>query len=165
MKPTPILSLPADYAPKVAARIRTRSQETPTGCIEWSGTVKNDGYGKIKLRHGGRTRTTGPHRAAWLSMVGPIPEGLQIDHLCRNRLCVNINHLEVVTCSVNVSRADHSGKKGRSGTIAGQQIHSCGKHGRDDGYLRTQRDGYTRWECRICRRARMQAYRARQAAA
>jgi hypothetical protein len=64
-----------------------------TGCWEWQLAIHKKGYGKLK-RFG---RTFLAHRAFYEELVGPIPEGLQIDHLCKNRACVNPDHLEPVT--------------------------------------------------------------------
>lgn len=77
-----------------------RMHPTPTGCIEFSGPRTPDGYGKIRVRY----RHTSAHRAAYELFVGPIPEGLHIDHLCRNTSCVNPAHLEPVTPSENNRR-------------------------------------------------------------
>lgn len=103
---------------------------------------------------------TGSHRAAWLAFEGDIEGALVIDHLCRNTACCNVAHLDLVTNGENGRRGSHSGKFGRSGKRAEASLHVCGKHGREDGYLREQCDGYVRWVCRICRRARVSAYRA-----
>jgi hypothetical protein len=70
-------------------------------CWLWTGTITNR-YGRFFLAHG---RMTPAHRWAYESLVGPIPEGLTIDHLCRNPPCVNPDHLEPVTVQENVRRA------------------------------------------------------------
>lgn len=71
------------------------------GCWEWTAGLANGGYGAFWLA--GR-RYVKAHRFAYEHLVGPIPEGMQIDHLCRNPPCVNPAHLEVVTQQVNVAR-------------------------------------------------------------
>ena len=73
-------------------------------CWEWTGPCTEGGYGLIGAggRHSPLLRT---HRVAYELMVGPIPEGLHIDHLCRNRRCCNPAHLEPVTQAENNRRA------------------------------------------------------------
>ena len=67
---------------------------TPTGfCWEWTGYLTHEGYGLYWLD--GDTR--GVHRIAYELLVGPIGDGLQIDHLCRTRNCVNPDHMEPIT--------------------------------------------------------------------
>lgn len=72
-----------------------------SGCWLWQSVIGKDGYGKFAT-----SGTTKPlaHRIAYELFVGPIPEGLQIDHLCRVRRCVNPEHLEPVTQLENVRR-------------------------------------------------------------
>ena len=71
------------------------------GCWMWTGAVATSGYGRI----GEGARTLQAHRVAYQLLVGPIPEGLHIDHLCRVRLCVRPDHLEPVTQAENNIRA------------------------------------------------------------
>ncbi|MCW1805293.1 HNH endonuclease signature motif containing protein [Brachybacterium squillarum] len=72
-------------------------------CVEWPGALNKFGYGEVHLRKGpGGTALV--HRVAWENAHGAIPEGMVIDHLCRNRRCVNVDHLEVVTPGENTLR-------------------------------------------------------------
>lgn len=85
--------LPAAFWAKV-------EKGTPDECWHWLGSTR-EGYGLIKFA--GQVRNA--HRVAYELQVGPIPDGLHIDHLCRNRLCVNAAHLEPVTQAENNRRA------------------------------------------------------------
>jgi hypothetical protein len=71
-------------------------------CWEWVGAVQSGGYGNIRVAG----RNLKAHRLSFELNVGPIPEGLVIDHTCRNRACVRPEHLEAVTQRVNVLRGD-----------------------------------------------------------
>lgn len=73
-------------------------------CWVWTASVRADGYGEFRVDG----RLVRPHRFAYEQMVGPIPDGLVIDHLCRNRRCVNPSHLEPVTPLVNNQRGAHA---------------------------------------------------------
>lgn len=81
-------------------RLRERITVDPNGCWVWN-RPGPDGYGRFTI-----TRNTNVlvHRWMYEHHRGPIPEGLQIDHLCRNRACCNPEHLEPVTPVVNVHR-------------------------------------------------------------
>lgn len=71
-----------------------------TGCWEWTAYISELGYGQFKA-FGAMVRA---HRFAYELLIGPIPEGLEIDHLCQNRGCVNPDHLEPVSHIENVRR-------------------------------------------------------------
>src|SRR5690554_7462425 len=70
----------------------------------WSGDLMKSGYSQLGVRRDGKTKTLYGHRVMYESFVGPIPEGLHLDHLCRNRACVRPDHLEPVTNKENVHR-------------------------------------------------------------
>jgi predicted DNA-binding transcriptional regulator AlpA len=73
----------------------------PTGfCWEWTAFKDRKGYGRFRVDD----RTMQAHRVAYELLVGPIPEGLHLDHLCRNTSCVNPDHLEPVDLAENVRR-------------------------------------------------------------
>lgn len=72
----------------------------PEDCWRWVGRQSANGYGQLW----DEGKTVLAHRATYELLVGPIPEGLQLDHLCRVRDCVNPDHLEPVTSRENTTR-------------------------------------------------------------
>jgi hypothetical protein len=74
--------------------------ETKDNCWIWTGNKNQDGYGMVRLD--GKTRST--HRVSYELFVSEIPVKLVIDHLCRNRDCVNPEHMELVTNHENILR-------------------------------------------------------------
>lgn len=69
-------------------------------CWLWAGAKTNDGYGRVRIEN----RNLLPHRVSYEWAMGPIPDGLEVDHLCRNKACVNPAHLEPVTRHENQRR-------------------------------------------------------------
>jgi hypothetical protein len=143
------------------SRSRTTAQrffdlvDVTDGCWMWQGMRIWSGYGRFSILR----RPIAAHRWAYEFCIGPIPEGLTIDHLCRTRACVNPNHLEAVTNLVNVRRgtpyrrnfARRSTARGRTGERLNTQRTHCTKgHLLDEENGRLERDGYLR--CKTCRR-------------
>lgn len=85
---------------QVLDRLFARCVETPSGCWEYAGPQVGHGYGRITVNR----KSEYTHRMAYRGMVGEIPRGLQIDHLCRNTICANPWHMEVVTPAINRER-------------------------------------------------------------
>ena len=72
------------------------------GCWLWTASLNGRGYGQYMIRPS--PKPTSAHRTAYLALVGPIPTGMELDHLCRVPSCCNPAHLEAVTHSENVRR-------------------------------------------------------------
>ena len=79
--------------------------EPNTGCWIWLGQITWNGYGTFHIKVDGEWKKKVAHRVCYESFVGPIPEGLDLDHKCRQRHCVNPDHLEPVTRSENLRRS------------------------------------------------------------
>ena len=89
-----VSSLPANMQAKVIVH-------PISDCWRWTGARNPKGYGSVANGEGGSKLA---HRASYELLVGPIPEGLTIDHLCLNTSCVNPEHMEPVTRSENSAR-------------------------------------------------------------
>ena len=110
-----------------------------TGCVLWIGAVNSKGYGCFAVA--GVSKLA--HRVVWEDTHGPIPDELQLDHLCRVRNCVNVDHLELVSASENQRRKPVRIEVGGE-CPSGHPIGSTG-----DLYISPKRRTA---ECRACRR-------------
>ena len=121
-------------------------------CTQWTGAIDSYGYGR--LQRDGRWQLA--HRLAFEEQVGPIPDGLTIDHLCAKRDCVNVRHMEPVTNAENVLRG-----VGPTAVNA-RKSHCIAGHLLSGDNLRLAADG--RRECKECSRRRWRTYRGRKIA-
>lgn len=125
-------------------------------CWLWPGSTDGKGYGLAKLH--GRTRRV--HRVVYEHLVGPIPEGYTLDHLCRVRNCANPAHLEPVTSAVNTLRENSIAPA----AINARKTHCIRNHPLSGENLRLVKDGRYR-QCRACTKAAQhERYLARRAA-
>lgn len=125
----------------IQKKIRKYIHGNTDGCWLWTGGLSKNGYGNYW--------NEGAHRTVYKSLMGDIPKGMQLDHLCRNRSCVNPNHLEVVTCKENILR-------GRGLAAVNAKKTHCKR-----GHEFTEENTYL-WKdhriCRECGRVRQSAY-------
>lgn len=118
-------------------------------CWIWTGGKSGNGYAQIRIKY----RKVMVHRYAFETLVGPIPHGLQLDHLCRNRVCVNPAHLEPVTARENTMRSFSFS------ALNARKTHCPLGHAFDASWKSGVRG------CKTCRRERARRRRARAAAA
>jgi hypothetical protein len=126
----------------IAQRVRVDQQ---TGCHIWTGTIRKDsGYGQA-TQDGKSVRA---HVLAWEQVRGPVPAGLQLDHVCGNRACVNADHLEPRTPGEHVRR--HAAMR--------EPTPACKR-----GHVFTPENTYTtrtgKRQCRVCMSERNKRWR------
>ena len=128
------------YGEKTASRFLSKVKKGESGCWLWTSTLNNKGYARLFVNR----RPILMHRWAYIFYKGPIPEGLELDHLCRVPHCVNPDHLEPVT---------HRENNLRGNTLPG--IHARKTHC-PEGHPYNEENTYRRpgkasRECRICK--------------
>lgn len=132
------------YAPAPTRFKRKVSWEPRTGrCWEWTGTLNSNGYGVFW----DGDRAVYAHRWSYEHFVGPIPEGMELDHLCRNPRCVRPSHLEPVTHRENMLRGVSPSAIQAKQTVC-VRGHSLGPDG--DVYITKK----GKRQCRACKRIR-----------
>lgn len=127
----------------IRLKLLMRARIVPGECWPWLASLDNKGYGKISVNN----KQVGAYRAAYESFVGPVPQGLELDHLCRNRRCINPSHLEPVTHQENCRRG------------FGSVTHCWRGHPFDDA--NTYLYGGKRC-CKACNRLSVMAYQKRR---
>lgn len=125
---------------------RLSTPEPMSGCIIWIGTRNRDGYGLVC--HEGKMQSA--HRVAWELEHGPIPEGLEIDHRCRLRPCINTAHMRLATRRENVLCSN------AVSALAAQRT-AC-----PQGHAYSGVDNKGRRICRTCAREANRRYEARR---
>ena len=138
------MSLPATFWSKTAT----------TDCIIWTGAVNNKGYACFAI--GGLSQLA--HRLAWEDAHGPIADDMTVDHTCRVRNCVNVDHLELVSLAENIRRRF---RVNGGLNIGGECVNEHPIASADDLYVNPK----GRRECRECRRASAARAKERQTAA
>ena len=122
------------------------------GCWRWTGfvlrrTQRRLPYGRFAIASNVHAQA---HRFAYARLVGPIPDGLEVDHLCFTPSCVNPDHLELVTQSVNIRRAN---------ALRPNRTHCRRGHKWVDPYIFPSGAR----SCRVCRAIGRERYRMKQA--
>jgi hypothetical protein len=130
--------------------------EPNSGCWLWLAGLNRTGYGQFYAYKALGTNLA--HRVAWLLLRGPVPDGLQLDHKCRVRSCVNPDHLELVTASENARRG--IGPALSRARFATATHCAKGHELTPENIYRSVRDGS--WRCRLCMLKRAAEQRARK---
>jgi hypothetical protein len=125
--------------------------EPNSGCHLWLAALSTDGYAQLSVQ--GRNRNA--HIVAYELAKGPVPDGMQIDHLCRLHCCVNPDHLEAVTGSENVRRG-----LGPTVTRARLRMDVLCPHGHTDVVWYIRKNGKRQKECLTCQAIRKRARKA-----
>lgn len=123
------------------------NKQGPNGCWLWTGSLNKYGYGQTSID---RKRGVQSHIVVYQILVGEIPTGMELDHLCRVRPCVNPDHLEVVTHKVNIQRGDSGGPQLR-------RTHCPAGHPYDE--VNTYHTPKGKRACRQCAKARWKKWK------
>lgn len=132
---------------EVINQIASQFEVADNGCWLWQGHITNAGYGRMSWKRGD-LMTRGAHRIALEAIGEAVPTDLVVDHLCRQRNCVNPDHLEVVTGRENVMRSDIA-----VGSINARKTHCVNGHpySEENTYTYTFRPEVRKATMRRCR--------------
>jgi hypothetical protein len=133
---------------ELSDRVMSRVEVQENGCWVFTGTTVRGGYGQIRY-HG---KTYYVHRVIHEALIGPIPDGFQVDHLCFNPPCCNPAHLEAVTRDENMARSRAGARGANVAASNAAKTHCPRNHPYDEENTYVNAEGF-RW-CRACRRER-----------
>lgn len=137
-----------------AERFLSRVKLQPNGCWEWQGCLSDGGYGRFWCQEG----VAPAHHFLYELILGAIPQGFELDHLCKNCKCVNPDHLEVVTHRENVQRGLFP-ELARQRQLSKTHCPYGHPYDRVNTYIKP--NGKER-DCRTCRKRRQKEYIARK---
>lgn len=127
---------------RVVERLTSKVVAGPNECVISTYSTGSHGYSQIGWQEGGKRQVRLAHRVAYEAVYGPIPEGLTVDHTCRNRRCINWLHLRLLSNRVN-------------GTLNGNAIKTHCKRGHEftqaNTILLRHRSGRLHRRCKACR--------------
>jgi len=148
-----VLDLPISLSTKDEARFWGKVDKSKDGCWVWTAGLVSNGYGSFRLKLNGERKLALAHRLAYTLYKGPIPADLELDHLCKHRICVNPDHLEPVEHRENIRR-------GEVGTHYREKTHCPQGHAYigENLYIRPTGDR----ECRECKRASCRQWRRKK---
>lgn len=132
---------------RLPERFWAKVAQADSGCWEWTAGRDPKGYGRFKAEVG-----TLAHRVTYLTLVGSHAEGLELDHLCRNRACCNPAHLEPVTRRENVLRSPIA-----NAAVNARKTHCIRNHELSGANVRSNSKGGR--ECVTCYQEYMRTYR------
>lgn len=140
-----------------------KTRRMPNGCIEWLGYLDADGYGRYYANY---PNTVYVHRIAFERTKGSIPEGMQVDHICFNRKCLNPDHLQLLTASENARRISPEGRLAwrLAQERRRQDVTHC-QRGHEFSADNTKVDRRGQRSCKTCARRAEQKRQARRDAA
>lgn len=145
----------------IEERIRRSVVVDSNGCWLWTGKLFRNGYSQIAMRQeNGKFKGKLAHRISYRCYVGEIPAGLVLDHLCRVPRCVNPDHLEAVTQSVNNKRG-LTGKTRKPVTAERYALRTCCIRGHPFTMENTYRTKVGARCCKTCQRLWQQKFRQR----
>lgn len=110
-----------------------------TGCWNWTGSINKDGYGNFSIKH----KNIRAHRFSYVYWNGCIQTTLVLNHICRNRKCVNPEHLEQVTVKENINKGRRFNSE-KTHCIHGHEFTE------ENTYILNEKR-----DCKICRKLRM----------